>query len=179
LPRPPPPTGKFLPVEIRALREVIDSLGDSKFPTEDPREQRRKTFRSGVERPDFYERTYPVLWVMARHGVVKKLAVGVTWDDLSLEKKTLKIADDDIVPLDDQDIADLKKVRSRYPNPTYHMKYMVGTSVWTHHIDPRVMERWACRADLRRVPACYADLVLGFAALDPSTFRRIAPPRSS
>lgn len=164
MPRPPPPSGKFLPIEIRALRAVIDSLGTSSFPRGDPRDQKT---RAAVEREDFFERTYPVLWVLARHGIEKTLAVSALWTNLSVEKKALKLANGSLVLLDDQDVADLKNLLNRYPYPNL-MKYMVGSSVWPHHINARVMERWACRADLRRDPVRYEDFVLGFAALGGS-----------
>lgn len=175
--RPPPPSGKFLPIEIRALRAVIDSLSDSKFPTGDPRNQKT---RAAVERQDFFERVYPVLWVLARHGVEKNLAVSAVWKNLSVETKTLRLADESVVVLDDQDVTDLMRLLNRYPHPKLMKKYMVGSSVWAHHINSRAMERWACRADLRRDPVRYEDLVLGFFAYDTTRpHRLVLPPEPS
>lgn len=171
MPRPPPPSGKFLPVEIKALRAVIDSLGDSKFSTRDPRSSVTRA-RAGSDE-DFYERTYPVLYVLARHGIPKSALTSVFWSDFSPNEKRIRLQDGSSVLLSDEDVTDLLRVKNRYPNPVQMTKRMTGAYVDMWRLDARVMERWACRADLRRVPARYDDLVKGFSAIDARPFLRV------
>jgi hypothetical protein len=176
VPRPPPPSGKFLPVEIRALRAVLDSLGDTKFPNIDPRYGKTAAV---VALLDYYERAYPPLYVLARHGVDRVAATRTMWRDYSAKQKRLRLPDGSYILLDDQDVADLARVRNRYPHPAKRTKFMIGSAVHSWLINPRVMERWACRADLRRDPVRYEDLVLGFSALDATRFQRLTLPEDT
>lgn len=158
------------------MRRVLDSLGTEKF---------RKSWAS-KDRPnvahiagayDDYERVYPWLWVAARHGLAKSEMLTVRWSGVKIDAKPyrLRLEDETLIPLDEADAQDLRRLKLRLPydgEPPYANKVFSGIDVGK--IDTRVMDRWADRAELYRLVPRYADLMLGFAAIDASKFVRFA-----
>jgi hypothetical protein len=172
-PRPPPPTGPFLRTEIAALRRVVESIhyepGQIPVgPTVNRPDTRALARNSGF---DFFDRHYPFLYIAAKHGLSKREAVACMWGHLDRNQARLSLPTGGFVVLDGQDLADLARLRSWYP-PRVVNHFISGAAITEWKVDSRVMERWACRASLRRVPALYDDLTAGFAKLNPQSSKR-------
>lgn len=177
-PRPPAPSGPFLPEEIDALRRVVDSI-DYSFGTlkTGPDLDRDRQYRAFVRHKefDFFERHYLPLFVFARHGLSKKEAVTVPWSGWKGDR--LHLPDGrSFVLLDKQGVEDLTRLRDWYPSKGSRAHYLTGARIYVWNIDRRIMERWADRANLRRAPILYDHLRQGFFDLEPARFTRFSLP---
>jgi hypothetical protein len=173
--RPPIPSGPFAPEEIAAFRDVVDCVDYSRIIPlwsshghEAPLPKRPPLMKG---HQDNYERNYIPLYVFAKHGLTKKEAVLVRWADFSWNQSRLGLPGGGYVVLDEQSRLDLWRLWAMYANKIKTF-FIVGPFTQASAVNPRVMERWAWRASLRRVPVRYEDLVAGFRLIDPNRQRR-------